>query len=374
MPDVNLNDKIRRKATELGFVNVGFVTAARLPHADHHYEWIREGRHGLMAWIENHGELRCDPNILEPGTRTVIALTTYYNAGTDRLPGGLRVSRYAQGDDYHDVLRARMLALAAFIHAETGAEVGARPAVDSAPLLERDVAALAGNGWIGKNTMLIHPRIGSYTFLSELLVNLDLGETPQPVPDRCGSCSRCIDACPTGAIVSPYVVDARRCISYLTIELRGPIPRAMRPLIHDHLFGCDICQDVCPWNSRVQPAEDTAFATRPALRDLTPEQLLGIDQETFSRVFSKSAIKRTKRSGLLRNAAVVLGNRRDPASFAVLNDRLVHEPDPLVRGHIAWALGRLGTDDARLALAAALATENDVFVQDEITAAMEAAG
>ena len=366
----SLAERIRERAHALGFVRCAFVRAQRLPHADSHFEWIREGRHGLMSWIERYGELRNDPSVLEPGTKTVISVATIYHTGPDLLDGGMRIARYAQGDDYHDVLRARLLELAAFVHAETGSDIGARPAVDSAPLLERDVAALAGLGWIGKNTMLIDAKIGSYTFLSELLVNFEIEDTAVVAPDRCGTCTRCIDVCPTGAIVAPYVLDARRCISYLTIELRGPIPRELRPLIGDHLFGCDLCQDVCPWNSKAQRVEDAAFVPRDTYQAMTIEALLGLDQTAFSRVFSKSAVKRTKRSGLLRNAAVVLGNRKDPALLPLFQDRLAVEPDPLVRGHLVWAMGQLGRL-AEVALHAAQENEVEPFVLDEIKHALE---
>lgn len=369
----SLTQKIRERAHELGFAQVAFVPAARAKHADSHFEWISEGRHGLMAWIERNGELRCDPAVLEPGTETVVVLSSIYNPGSDILPGGLRISRYAQGDDYHEVLRAKMLELGAFIHAETGVEVGSRPAVDSAPLLERDLAASAGIGWIGKNAMLIHPQIGSYTFLSELLIKLDIQDEVEPKPDRCGTCSRCIDACPTGAIVSPYVIDARRCISYLTIELRGPIPRDLRPLIGDLIFGCDICQIVCPWNGKAETTTDPVFMTRPILKTLSPEDLLEFDQTTFSTVFSKSPIKRTKRAGLLRNAAVVLGNRRDPNLFELFKKRLKEEPDGLVRGHIVWAIGRCGHPEAKETLVAAQLNETEPFVLEEIRHALESA-
>lgn len=367
---MSLSHKIRAKAVELGFTACEFVPAQPLPHGDSHYEWIREGRHGLMSWIERYGALRTDASVLEPGTQTVIALTTPYSQRHDLLGGGMRIARYAHGDDYHDVLRARMLALAAFIHAETGADVGARPAVDSAPLLERDVASLAGLGWVGKNTMLIHRSRGSFTFLSELLVNIEIKDEVRAVPDHCGTCTACIDACPTGAIAAPYLVDARRCISYLTIELRGPIPRHLRPLIGDHLFGCDLCQDVCPWNRKSSDSVDPVFAAREVYLHMTVEGLLSMDQETFSRTFSKSAIKRTKRSGLLRNAAVVLGNRRDDSLLALFSERLTVEPDPLVRGHVAWAAGRLGAR-AEPALRVALAHETQPFVTDEIQYALE---
>lgn len=370
MDTTSLTDRILAHAHALGFERAGVVRAAPLPHAEAYHDWLREGRHGEMGYMDRHHELRQHPGVLEPGTRSVVVVAKNYFHPSDMLDGGMRLARYAHGDDYHDTLRARLKELAAFIHAETGADVGARPAVDSAPLLERDAAVLAGLGWVGKNTLLIHPQHGSFYFLAELLVNLDLEETTTRVPDRCGRCSRCIDVCPTGAIVSPYILDARRCISYLTIELRGPIPRALRPLIGDYLFGCDLCQDVCPWNGRATPTADPALQTRAIYTTLGPEDLLKMDQSAFSTTFARSPIKRTKRRGLLRNAAVVLGNRRDPALLDLLAARLTEEPEPLVRGHLAWAIGALDTDAARDALISARDAEAEPYVLEEIRAAL----
>lgn len=333
-------ERIIARAHTLGFDHAIIAPASPLLRAQEFDDWIAEGRHGAMSYLDRHHELRRDPQKLEPGTRSIIVVLKNYNQPTDRLSGGARIARYAHGDDYHNVLRERLRELASFIHAETGAAVGARPAVDSAPLLERSLAQQVGLGWIGKNSMLIHPKIGSFTFIAELLIATDLEATTTTTPNRCGRCTRCIDACPTQAIISPYILDARRCISYLTIELREPIPRTLRPLIGDHLFGCDICQDVCPWNSKAKHTHDPSFATRKDYTDMTPEDVLLMDQSAFSSLFRQSPIKRTKRRGLARNAAVVLGNRRDPALLPLLMERLEHEPEPLVRGHIAWAIAR----------------------------------
>lgn len=369
---MGLADKIRKKAYDVGFDAAAFLPARRVENDAYYEFWMSEGRQGEMRWMSNYPELRVDPSVLEPGSRTVIALLKNYNPGTDTLDSGLRIARYAQGDDYHDYLRDQMREIASFIHAETGAEVGARPAVDSAPLLERDVSRLAGLGWIGKNTMLINPEIGSFTFLAELLVAIDIEAPVEPrVPDRCGTCSACIDACPTGAIVSPYLLDARRCISYLTIELRGPIPRELRPLIGDLLFGCDICQAVCPWNSKSPITEDERLTTRKEYHDLSPLDLLFMTQKEFSSTFRKSPLKRTKRRGLLRNAAVVLGNQARARDASSLTERLRDEPEPLVRGHVAWALGQIDTDESRAALEASLGLEEEAYVREEIEYALE---
>ena len=369
---MSLAQKIVDRAKELGFSSAAILPAATIPNHEPLFDWLHEGRHGLMGYMERYQDLRVNPAVLEPGTQSVVVLTTNYASSSDRLPGGLRVARYAHNDDYHDVLRERMQELAAFIHAETGAAVGTRPAVDSAPLLERPLAAAAGLGWIGKHSLLLHRERGSWVILSELLVDLEIqAPTPEPYQARCGSCTACIDACPTGAIISPFVVDARRCISYLTIELKGPIPRELRPKIGDHLFGCDICQDVCPWNRGVEGHQDPAFSARPELANLTIQELISMTQEEFSRVFKGSPLKRSKRRGLLRNAAVVLGNLRAAEDLELLVTRLCEEPEELVRGHIAWAIGRYGSQGAAAALRHAEAVESSPYVLEEIRVALE---
>jgi len=369
---MSLAERISQQAQRLGFSSVGFLPAMELPNSALLFDWLHEGRHGLMAYMERHDALRINPSVLEPGTQTVIALTTNYASSSDYLSGGLRVARYAHNDDYHDVLRQRMLELAAFIHAESGASVAARPVVDSAPLLERNLAAEAGLGWIGKNSLLLHRELGSFVILSELLVDLEIESEPRaPYPNRCGSCSSCIDRCPTGAIVSPYIIDARRCISYLTIELKGPIPRELRPLISDHLFGCDVCQDVCPWNSKIEFHEDLAFVPRKDLDSLSLADVLRLSAEEFARIFKGSPIKRSKRRGLLRNAAVVLGNLGDSACVPLLAERLRIEEESLVRGHIAWALGQIGGELAQSVLHEAAQREGEHYVLEEIHHALE---
>lgn len=370
-----LSDQILARAKELGFDRAAIVPAKRLQHADQYLDWLKEGRHGAMNYLDRYHDLRVDPTKMEEGTRSVVVLLKNYYREADLLAGGLRIARYAHGDDYHDTLWDRMRELAAFIHAETGADCGTRPATDTAPILERDLAALAGLGWVGKNAMLINPEIGSFSFIAEVLVDLDLEPTHEMIPDRCGTCSKCLDACPTNAIISPGVIDARRCISYLTIELRGPIPRALRPLIGDHIFGCDICQVVCPWNSKAEPSKDASFQTREKYRSLTLGQLLCFELSDYIEYFSKSAIKRAKLLGLRRNAAVVIGNTADASAVELLTQRLLEdEEEPLVRGHIAWALGQIGTDTASRTLGQAARSEPDSYVLEEIRAAQQQPG
>jgi epoxyqueuosine reductase len=370
---MSLRDDILKRAEKLGFDRAAIVPARRLAHGEQYLEWLKEGRHGEMSYLDRYHELRVDPAVMEEGTKSAIVLLKNYYREADKLAGGLRIARYAHGDDYHDILWDRMRELAAFIHAESGADVATRPATDTAPLLERDLAALAGLGWVGKNAMVINPEIGSFTFIAEVLVDLDLEATHEPVADRCGTCSKCMDACPTNAIISPQVIDARRCISYLTIELRGPIPRRMRPLIGDHVFGCDICQAVCPWNSKARPTDDPNLQTREKYIDLTAQQLLCFDLQDYIEYFSKSAMKRAKLTGLKRNAAVVIGNTGDASAVELLSRRLLEEEDDaLVRGHVAWALGQIGGVEAREALIAARDREQEAYVLDEIEEAVSA--
>jgi epoxyqueuosine reductase len=288
-------------------------------------------------------------------------------AALDPLRG--QVARYARGEDYHEVLAAKLDDLFRRLQETVSPDIRGRRYVDTGPLLERDLAARAGLGWFGKNTCILHREQGSYFFLGALLLNVELppdGATSA----HCGTCSRCLDCCPTGAFLAPYVLDARRCISYLTIELKGAIPRDLRPLVGNWIFGCDLCQEVCPWNRKAAAAREPAFTPRAALR--TPEliPLLDMTQEEFSHTFRGSPVKRAKRRGLLRNVCVALGNSGDRRAIEPLIRALSPE-EPLVRGHAAWALGRLGGAEA--ALAEALTREGDAYVREEIRDALGSA-
>ncbi len=368
-----LADKVRARAAELGFSQVGIMPIGKPSTAPQLEQWLAEGRHGEMAYLEKHHDIRIGEAQLEAESRTVVVVWANYHQPIAVTQHGWRLARYALGEDYHEVLRERLRALGAFIHAETGAPVGTRPAVDTAPILERDLARSAGLGWIGKNSMLIDPDLGSYGFIAELYVDCEIPDAaPEARPDRCGSCTACIDACPTGAIVSPYVVDARRCISYLTIEARGPIPRELRPLIGDRLFGCDICQEVCPWNSKAPATTDDAFGQRESYGLFELTDLIRFPHSWYVEVFRGSAIKRAKYRGLLRNAAVVLGNRADPGDVRYLAEALSDNDEPLVRGHVAWALGQIDRDEAIGALRVAASTELDDYVLEEIRNALAA--
>lgn len=370
----DLRQTIRGMARALGFTKVGFATLGE-PASFHRFEaWLEDDAHGTMRYLENHRAIRADTRQLEPSMRSAIVLLTPY----EPRPFDLRahspslIARYALGDDYHELLRDKMRTLGERIEEATGASVKLRPAVDSAPILERDLAQRAGLGWTGKSTMLLSQTSGTYQFISELFTDLDIGEANEPVEDRCGRCTSCIDACPTGAISDSYYVDARRCISYLTIELRGAIPRHLRPLIGEHIFGCDICQEVCPWNKFAQPAAMAELTPREAYRTLRPEDVLALSQSEFSALFKNSSIKRAKRRGLARNAAVVLGNQRRPETVPSLIRALHEHDEPLARGHAAWALSQFhDPDDARVrdALLMALCVETEPDVIEEIASA-----
>jgi epoxyqueuosine reductase len=295
---------------------------------------VAQGMAGAMGYLTDHrARIRTDPRQLLPSARSIICLAHSYNPGPNDAPN--HIARYARSEDYHDVLRRRLLDLVARLQDEFG-KFDYKACVDTAPLLERSYARLAGLGWIGKNTCLINQRYGSYVFLAELLVSLEL-EPDIPAPYRCGTCTRCIDACPTGAFVpggQGTQLDSRRCISYLTIELRGNIPEAMRSGTGDHVFGCDICQEVCPWNGKAAIASDPAGV--PAL-DL--EELAFLSPEDFRAAFRHTPVWRTRYSGFLRNVAVAMGNSADPRFLPALA-RLAESPDEVIAEHARWALNQ----------------------------------
>ena len=282
------------------------------------------------------------------------------------------MARYAWGKDYHIVVKQRLQQLMGFVESVVGKPVRHRLYVDTGPLLERELAQRAGLGWIGKNTMLINHNVGSWTLLAEAMLDIWLPPDEPYVDDRCGSCTFCIDACPTDAIMSePRRIDSNRCISYLTIEHRGAIPTHKRVDLDDWVFGCDICQDVCPWNNRFAKVEhDVDFAPNSPLPHLSPHNLLNMNQAEFSKQFSGSPVKRTKRSGLLRNASVVLGNRVDNKSIRTLANSLTEDPDPIVRAHSAWALGQIGGANVVGLLSGAQDNEIDADVLIEIQSAL----
>jgi len=379
-----LRAAIEAEAHRLGFERFGITTPDPPPHAAVFESWLAQGRHGEMAYLDSprSRQRRLEPRQILPECQSIIVLgMRYAGAPPGRHPEagmGLhgRVAAYAWGDDYHDVLVERLQALAALINLHTGEAVLNRWYTDTGPLLERDLAQRAGLGWIGKNTCLIAPQSGSYFLLAELLLALELPPDAPFATDHCGTCTRCLEACPTGCILPDRTIDARRCISYLTIELKGPIPRELRPALGEWVFGCDICQQVCPWNVRFagQAAApvDPAFQPRPGLPypDLLAD--LHLTPEAFNRKFKGSPVRRTRRRGYLRNLAVALGNLGDVSVVPHLEQAL-DDPEALVRIHAAWALGRLSGAAARAALAQAVRVEGDAWVQEEMRLALEEA-
>lgn len=346
-PSGPLEERIKAAAYGLGFDLAGIAALGEPATRAEFDAWLARGMHAEMAYLEGAGaELRRDTRRPHPGATHAVVVAMEYGG---RAPSG-SIARYARGDDYHDLLRGRLRELHAWLEHELGQPIDARPFVDSGPVLERDLAQRAGLGWFGKNTMLINPRRGSFLFLGALFIDQPLVADAPFDADRCGRCTRCIDACPTEAIVSERTLDATRCISYLTIELKGSIPVELRDRVGGLLYGCDICQDVCPWNRRfASDVAEPAFATRDALDASGPSrvralarELLAADQSEFSARFRGSAMKRAKRRGLARNAAVVLGNIGAAEDVAALENALTHD-EPLVREHAAWALSRIAT-------------------------------
>ncbi|MFN3653074.1 MAG: tRNA epoxyqueuosine(34) reductase QueG [Armatimonadota bacterium] len=361
------------EARRLGFELAGIAPATPAETSTAYREWLEAGCAGEMHYLGRDPDRRADPRLVWPETGSILVAGLGYRTWEpkaevwdDPLRG--RMARYALGDDYHDVLIHKLRALLAWAQERWGSEVQGRTYVDTGPLLERDLAARAGLGWFGKNTCLIDRKQGSYFFLGALLLNLEL-PPDAPTTAHCGTCDRCQVACPTEAFLAPYVLDARRCLSYLTIELRGPIPRELRPLVGNWIFGCDVCQEVCPWNRKPGLATEPAFAPRPSLQAPELIPLLRMTQEEFSATFRRSAVKRTKRRGFLRNVCVALGNSGDRAAVPALAEALSHD-EPLVRGHAAWALGRLGGPQAEAALRSALAAEADPYVREEVIGAL----
>lgn len=329
-----LAEEVKTVGRKLGFDRVAVGPADPPAHADAFARWLEAGRAGTMAYLERGRQQRSDPGLVLPGARSVVTCALNYHQRSDPGPPG--VARYAWGDDYHGVMEPRLQALgAAIVVAVPGAAT--RAYVDTGPVLERDLAARAGLGWIGKNTMLLHPDLGSFFFIGVVLTTAVIAPDTE-LPDRCGTCTRCLDACPTRAFTEPYVLDARRCIAYLTIEHRGAMTPELRPGVGTWAFGCDICQDVCPWNRRAPETAEAAFRPRE-LPSLT--ELAALDDGAWRERLARSPLRRARRDGLARNAAVALGNAGESGALAALATALF-DASPVVRGHAAWALGRIG--------------------------------
>jgi epoxyqueuosine reductase len=336
--------ELKHRARAIGFDLVGVAPIASYPEAEFYPEWLKRGYAGEMRYLERQKPGRMDPTSIMPDARSVVVCAVNYNTGKplttyDRMRAW--VSRYAWGEDYHEVLKQKLETLARWI--EEQSPVRTRTYVDTGPLLERVFAKYAGIGWFGKNTCIMNQKTGSWLFLGCIITNAEFAYD-SPVPDRCGTCTRCIDACPTHAILEPYVLDSRKCISYTTIELRGEIAESDRNGIGHHLFGCDICQDVCPWNRRAPQSDDPAFQSRPDLFWPELERLLDLSEDEWRAMIRGTAMKRAKVKGLLRNLMVVAGNSGARELLPKLRRFLAHA-DEHVRSHAAWAMKTLSRDD-----------------------------
>jgi epoxyqueuosine reductase len=366
-----LTIELKERAVELGFSLAGVTPAVSPPGTARLDEWLAAGYAGQMHYLADHRDAYQNPGHVLDGARSVLMLAMeYYTAEPSPAePGKGRVSRYAWGSaDYHDLIHARLSALANCLR-ECVPTALVRGVVDTAPLMEREFAQLAGLGWVGKHTLLINRSRGSWFFLAALLTDIELDYDRTREADHCGTCRACLDACPTGAFPQPYVLDATRCISYLTIELRDSIALDLRAGIGDWLFGCDVCQEVCPWNSRVRLTSQAEFVPLPEHNPIELTKLFELDEAAFRARFRHTPLWRPKRRGLLRNAAIVLGNRPTPTALPALI-RGLNDDEALVRGAAAWALGNYAEPSAREALKQRICAEHDAEVQREIAAAL----
>ncbi len=367
-----LSSQIKEAAQRLGFELVGISPMRPAPHEQSFAQWLREGLAGNLDYMQRTESLRRDPRELVPWAVSIISVAMNYYSGYSRPVESSEsrgwISRYAWGDDYHNLMKGKLEALLENIGQFHDGNIQGKAFVDSGPVLERDYAGIAGLGWIGKNTHLISPKKGSWFFLGELFVDLPLAYD-RPIRDRCGRCDLCLKACPTGAFVGPYVLDARRCISYLTIELKDWMPRSLRPLVGNHIFGCDICQEVCPYNVKALPTAEIAFQPRSGLHAPELIAFLSLSEAEFRQLFRASPILRAKRRGFLRNVAVALGNLKALDAVPALI-RSLDDEESVVRGHVAWALGQIGAETALDPLHRRLRAENDADVQEELREAI----
>jgi epoxyqueuosine reductase len=357
---MGLKTSIQDRARQLGFDDCRFTTAGAPAHATHFERWLADGCHGEMAYLQRNAHKRVDPTQVLRDAKSIIALAVSYHscqpsglsdscqkttgqAGCQATAG--QIARYARYADYHQVLGQRLKTLAAFVNQLGGPQTRSLWYVDTGPFLERDLAQRAGLGFIGKHTNLISRKFGNWIFLSQILTTAQI-EPDAPEPNHCGSCRRCIDACPTGAITAPFQLDARRCISYLTIELKGPIPVALRPAIGNRIYGCDDCLAACPWNRFAQAGSMMRAHHRPDLASPQLVELLSLDEAGFKQKFAGTPILRSKRRGLLRNVCVALGNSGDASALPALT-RAAADPEPLIAEHAQWAMEKLMNPFAR---------------------------
>jgi len=337
-------ERLREEARSAGFALCRIARAGSATHAPQLQAWLQSGHHATMDWMQRTAEQRSDPRLLLPGALSIVVLATnyYFASAPDDTNTGGRIARYARGRDYHDVIGTRLDRLDRLMKAAGGAQ---KCFVDGGPVLERDWAAASGVSWHGKSTMGIHPELGTWFFLSVILTTLEF-EPDTPIADRCGRCTRCIDACPTGAIVAPHRLDARRCISFLTIENKGPIPEEFREAIGDRIFGCDDCLDACPWNRFARESRDAQLSPLPHTHGMRLRDFLSLDDPAFKVLFAGSPILRAKRRGFLRNVCVALGNKGTAEDLPALRAALA-DHEQLVRDHAAWAIARIESREER---------------------------
>jgi epoxyqueuosine reductase len=372
MTAAELTERLKAEAAKLGFSLSGVCRAVQPTGLSRFHDWLAAGYAGEMTYLSTRAEAYAHPDHVLPGVRSLLMLGFPYLTVEPNAtePGQGRVSRYAWGVDYHHLIRERLNELSDFLRSESpGATV--RGVIDTAPLLEREFAQLAGLGWIGKNTLLLNRSEGSWFFLATLLTDVELEYDSEQATDHCGTCRACLDACPTGALVAPYVLDSRRCISYLTIELHDPMPAELRPGVGDWLLGCDICQDVCPWNNKAPVTENRDLRPREGMNPVELAELFFLDEDAFRRRFKDTPLWRPRRRGILRNAAIILGNRPDENAIAALIVGL-NDVEPLVRGACAWALSNYRNAKAEVALSARRAIETDSQVSGELESALTA--
>lgn len=371
---------LKSRALELGFNLVGVTPAAPSPQLAAYERWVQAGKHGSMDYMARPDRIarRRDLNLILPGVRSLVVVGVDYSTivipeSVLNDPARGRIAAYAWGLDYHDILTPKLERLAEWLREASGQSISHRVYVDTGAVLERSHAQQAGLGFTGKNTMLIHPRRGSNFFIGEILTDLEFDEYDQPArPTMCGTCTRCLMACPTNAFPQPHVLDARRCISYLTIERKGSIDRALRPLMGNWVFGCDICQDVCPFQRFAAPATEPAFYPADTDRAAPPLlDLLALDDAAFHQRYYGSPIYRIKRERLVRNACIAAGNWGQADAIVPLQ-RLLTDSSPLVRAHAAWALWQISGEAARGRLEMLLAREKDKMAYDEIESLLQA--
>jgi epoxyqueuosine reductase len=370
MASTSLTDALKEEARRLGFDLAGACPACAPPRIEPFRRWLAAGFAGRMRYLGDRAEAYEHPRHVLGGVRSILMLAMNYRTVEPAAARGAqgRVSRYAWGKDYHDLIHARLERLAKF-HRRLRPMALVRGVVDTAPLLERDFAQLAGLGWIGKNTLLVNKQLGSWLFLAALLTSEELDHDQPFDVDHCGSCRACLDACPTGALVEARLLDARRCISYLTIELRESVPAELRPLQRDWVFGCDVCQEVCPWNRSVPSTSEESLHPAPGMNPIDLPALLALHDAAFRRRFRRTPLWRARRRGLLRSTAIALGNRPEGAALAALV-RGLGDAEPEVRAACAWALGRQGAPAAQRALRDRLPIEPHPEVHREIEGAI----